>query len=280
MYVRRFLGALALVAAFGATAAAQPSLNDILSRLDRYLAEYEQTLASVVAEERYSQTLSIIASLGKPEVIERRALVSDYALARSPGGQTWAGFRDTYEVDGKPVRGREARLAALLATGTAESSASARRIALENMRFNIGEEVAARNVNVPTMALDLVHKANRSRFSLRRSAGETIDGKTTWQLSFNERERPTIVRDDRGRDRPTRGSIWVDQTTGEVLKTSLEWDGEPRGFITVNYAFEPTINALVPVRMSEWYRRGNGLVDGEATYSNYRRFQATSRILQ
>jgi hypothetical protein len=279
--VLRLLCALAAGIVLGATPAAQQtSLNDVLARLDSYLLSYEQTLASVVAEERYSQTTSVLVRIGSPRVLQSRVLLSDYALARSPGGQTWTGFRDTFEVDGKPVRDREARLAALLASGTPESSAQARRIAIENARYNIGGAVTVRNINVPTMALDLMHRVNRSRFSLSRLGIEPIAGRTTWRLFFTERRAPTIIRDHNGRDRRARGSIWVDPSTGEVVKTTLQWDGEPKGFITVNYEPDTNISALVPVRMVEQYRRDEMAVEGEATYSNYRRFQTSARIVQ
>jgi hypothetical protein len=261
--------------------AQQPSLRDVLARLDQYLLQYEKTLASVVAEERYSQWTSRVIPIGAPTIIERRVLVSDYALARAPGGQTWTGFRDTFEVDGSPVRDREARLAALLASGSPESSAQARRITAQNARYNIGEEVAVRNINVPTVALDLVHPVNRSRFSFSRSDTETIDGVAVWRLIYTERSRPSIIRDPRGGDRRARGSVWLDPSTGEVLKTTLQWEGEPRGFITVNYETDEGIGALVPVRMIEQYRRDRLqlLVEGEAIYTNYRRFQTGARIV-
>lgn len=277
----RFLYALAAGTLLGAAPAAQQtSLNDVLARLDIYLREFEQTLAAVVAEERYSQSTAVLGRIGSPQIIQRRVLLSDYALARSPGGQTWTGFRDTFDVDGRPVRDRAARLTSLLESGTADSSAQARRIAFENSRYNIGEEVAVRNINVPTMALDLMRPVNRSRFSLSRSGGDTIDGRATWRLVFTERRRPTIIRDPNGRDRRARGSIWLDPSTGEVLKTTLQWDGEPVGFITVHYEQDPNISALVPVRMIEQYRRNEMTVEGEATYSNYRRFQTSARIVE
>lgn len=254
--------ALALSASFAGAAAQTPSLKDVLARLDRYLLQYEQALTAVVAEERYAQVMSDAVQSGSPRVVQRRVLLSDYALARSPGGHTWTGFRDTFEVDGAPVRNREAP-----------------RIAFENGRYNIGEDVAVRNINVPTVALDLMHPANRSRFSISRSGGETIDGTVTWHLVFTERERPTIIRDLNGRDRRARGSIWVDPSNGDVLKTTLQWDGQPEGFITVHYERDPNIGALVPVRMTERYRRDNTMVDGEATYRNYRRFQTSARIV-
>ena len=270
----------ALCACISPTSAQQPSLRDVLSRLDAYLQQYEQTLASVVAEEQYSQSMIVGWQLARPMVTQRRWLASDYALARAPGGQTWTGFRDTFEVDGKPVRDREARLAALLASGSSESSAQARRIAAENARYNIGEEVAVRNINVPTVALDLVHPVNRTRFSFSLAGAETIDGVSTWRLVYSERSTPTLIRDPEGKDRRARGSIWLDPATGEVYQTTLAWDGTPTGSITVNYARDVNIRALVPVQMLEEYRRGATAVQGEATYSNYRRFQTSGRIVQ
>jgi len=133
---------------------------------------------------------------------------------------------------------------------------------------------------VPTVAIDLVHPINRSRFSFERSGGDTIDGRATWRLVFTERRRPTIIRDHHGNDRRARGSIWLDPSTGEVLKTTLQWDGKPEGFITVSYDRDPNIGALVPVRMIEQYRRDEMTVEGEATYANYRRFQTSARIVQ
>ena len=48
----------------------------------------------------------------------------------------------------------------------------------------------------------------------------------------------------------------------------------------MNYDRDPNIGALVPVRMIEQYRRDEMTVEGEATYSNYRRFQTSARIVQ
>jgi hypothetical protein len=275
----RWLIALVVVLTGSGLAAQRPSLGDVLSRLDRYLLQYERTLASVVAEEQYSQSLIVGWQLATPKVTQRRFLVSDYALARAPGGQTWTGLRDTFEVDGRPVRDREERLMALLSSGSPESSAQARRIAAENARYNIGEEVAVRNINVPTVALDLVHPVNRERFSFSLSGEETIDGVPTWRLAYRERSSPTLIRDPEGRDRRAAGSLWLDPSTGEVHQTTLRWDGTPTGSITVTYARDANIGALVPVQMLEQYRRGATAMEGEATYTNYRRFQTSGRLV-
>ena len=275
----RFLGVPVVVSLVAATVSAQqqPSLRDVLARLDAYLRQYEQTLASVVAEERYAQTVRTAPPRGDSTVLERRTLRSDYALARSP--EAWTGFRDTYEVDGEAVRGRDERLAALLASGSADSAAQAMRISRENARYNIGEEVATRTINVPTIALDLAHPRNRDRFSFSRREEQMLEGTAVVRIGFEERRRPTIIRGPSGRDQRSRGSILVNPSTGEVLRTRLEWDGEPVGFIEVEYRKDAHLGVLVPWRMVEQYRRAGMQVSGEATYTNYRRFQTSGRIV-
>ena len=274
--MRRCLIALAMTLSGAAVAAQRLSLDDVVARLDTYLKQYEQSLASVVAEERYVQKLS--RGVGSDGVaIQTRTLVSDYALARSP--QAWTGFRDTWEVDGRPVRDREDRLAALLASGSPDSAAQAFRITRENARFNIGDEVATRTINVPTVTLDLVHPRHREHFSFNRRGEETIDGMRTWTIGFSERTRPTIIRGPGGRDQRARGTIWVNPDTGEVLRTNLLWDGEPKGFITVHYRRDPNVDGFVPATMIEQYQRSGMQVDGEATYTGYRRFQTSGRLI-
>ena len=257
--------------------AQQPAVGDVLARLDSYLESYESILATLVAEERYRQTVAFPSSLTRQPT--SRTLVSDYALARSPGGHAWTGFRDTYEVDGERVRDRADRLAALLADGSADSARQALRISRENARYNLGEDVVTRTINVPTVALDLIHPRLRSRFSIEKRGEETMLGVRAWVLEFRERDRPTILRTPDGKDRPGRGAVWIDPQTGEVLRTDLSWGGSPAGFIVVHYRRDERIGALVPETMLEEYRGHKGLVTGTAIYTNYRRFSTAARVI-
>jgi hypothetical protein len=267
-------GTLAAVMTAG-PAAQQLRLADVLSHLDSYLERYEVTVATVVAEEHYSQTYVPGAQPGE----QSRTLRSDYALARAPGGQAWSGFRDTYEVDGRPVRDREHRLLALLSQGSAASAQQALRITRENARYNLGSAVVTRTINVPTVALDLIHRRHRSRFAFARSGDEIVDGISVWILSFRERGRPTIVRTPDGRDRRTAGRVWVEPQSGEVLRTELSWEGPPRSVIVVEYRRDEGIGARVPIAMTEEYRSNRGMVSATAAYANYRRFQTAARIV-
>ena len=262
----------------GAVAAQAPSrtLHEVLARLDAYLGAYESTLATVVAEEHYQQA---VEGTPLPPGGLTRTLISDYALARSPGGHAWTGFRDTYEVDGHPVRDRANRLQALMAEGTAESARQALRISRENARYNLRDDIVARTINVPTVALEFIHPRHRSRVSFEKRGEEVIDGVRVWVLSFRERARPTLLRTPDGKDRRARGAVWVDPMGGDVLRTDLSWDGAPDGYIVVHYRRDAGVGALVPEAMLEEYRGAGGLITGKATYTNYRRFSTAARVL-
>ena len=65
-------------------------------------------------------------------------LVSDFLLVQVPG-EGWLPFRDVFERDGKQVRDREERLAALFLKGSSRSAfEQARAIMDEGARYNIG----------------------------------------------------------------------------------------------------------------------------------------------
>lgn len=271
--------AAVLVASAGCVLAAQdpPTLRAVLARLDAYVTAYETTLSAVVAEERYLQTLDATSSPGRRT--ETRTLLSDYALARSPGGHVWTGLRDTYDVDGTPVRDRDQRLLALLAEGSGASSRQTLQILRDNARYNLGEEIVTRTINVPTIALDYLHPRNRSRLRTEKQDEETIAGVRVWVLSFRERERPTLLRTPDGRDRRAHVVARVDPRTGDVLRTDLSWEGAPAGFVIVHYRRDERLGALVPETMLEEYRAPRVLVTGKATYTNYRRFETGGRVI-
>lgn len=251
------------------------SLADVLLRLDSYLDRYATLLSTLVADERYVQSLQLTGS----SVTTERVLRSDYALARSPGGHAWTGFRDTYEVDGEPVRDREERLLALIASGSADAARQALRISRDNARHNLGEDVVSRTINVPTVALDLIASRHRRRFSIDKRGEEVVAGVRAWVLSLSERDGPTLLRTPAGRDRRSRATVRIDPVSGAVLRTDLAWEGAPEGVVVVHYRRDEPIDALVPDVMLEEYRGASGLVTGKATYTNYRRFQTEARVV-
>ena len=273
-----------------AGAAQRPGQREVLERLGVYLLGYERQLASLVAEERYQQWVERRRDGDRSDALpaERRTLVSDFGFLRLPGRSEWLGLRDTFLVDGQPVRPRDARLERLLADGSPGALDELRRgIVEQNARYNLGD--VARTINVPMLALDLLNPRHRWRFSFRRREDVRVDGRDLWTIAFDERERPTVVRGPRGDNRPARGIAWVDPIDGAVLWTQLRLgDGGGRNpleaTVTVRYEYSPAVDLLVPVEMRELYDVSAREAEADgiravATYSNFRRFQASARLV-
>jgi len=279
---------LALTIAVGllqpsAAAAREPSLKDVLARLETYLTTYENELATLVAEEQYEQWIQ--PKNGGPAPA-RRALTSEFGFLRLPGRPEWLGLRDTFAVDGEPIPNHgDGRLDRLLTEGSNPQDL-ARRIVAENARYNLG--IVERTINVPMLALDFLGRRNRWRVSFQKRGEEQLDGRTVWSIAFSERERPTLVKTPQGRDRPARGTVWIDPADGSVLRTDLEFEGEkggnsPTTTITVRYRREAALGLLVPYEMREAYRVPAGTDSEEigalARYTNFRQFQTSARVL-
>jgi hypothetical protein len=274
-----------------AAAAREPGLTDVLDRLSAYLMAYEDQLATLVAEEEYVQCMGD-GDAGTPAI--RRSLTSDVGFLRLPGRQEWLGLRDTFLLDGVPVRDREVRLERLLTAAGARDRAgladAARRIVEDNARYNLGD--LERTINVPTFALDLLHPRHRWRFRFRRRGEDRVEGRAVWTVDFTERERPTLVRTPQGRSRPVRGTAWIDPVDGAVLRTEMTLEGDDndgaagrlRGAtVTVSFRREPALGLLLPVEMHERYDTGTrdelAEIRAVAAYTNYRQFRATARLV-
>ena len=249
-------------------------LGDVVARLDSYLERYEESLANVVAEEEYSQWVD--QGLATQRSRTSRMLRSDFALTLTSERNRWVGYRDTFEVDGVSVRDRDERLERLLSSGAVGQAA---RIADQNARFNLGEDLIARTINIPTFALEMMNPRIRDRFSVRHTGVDALDGRPGWLIEFRERDRPTLVRTPAGRDQPSRLVALVDIQNGEVLSTVLTWE-RVEGMIAVYYGRAPGIPVPVPIRMAERYvTRSGQIVGGEATYTNFRQFETSARII-
>ena len=121
-------------------------------------------------------------------------------------------------VDGKPRPAGDRRLQALLG-GPAVSVDQLSALAAENGRFNIGQIV--RTFNEPTLALLFLDEHYRRRFTFTKGEPQTTDGRRAATYDFVERGSPTVIRGE-NRDIPVRGTLWIDATTGRVLRTALE----------------------------------------------------------
>jgi hypothetical protein len=263
-----------------------PDLKAVLARAAAYVEEFRQELSGIVAEETYEQQ----------EVPgNRRELRSDLLLIRSETFPRWLQFRDTFEVDGRAVRDRADRLTHLFFE-PATAMERAKRIATESSRYNLG--AITRTINVPLMSFVFLEREVQPRLRFTRvgddqraavpdaQAGHFRVSTEVWVIRFEERDRPTIVRDSVNRqDVPSQGRFWLEPASGRVLMSEMRSDHPGvRAEITVNYQSEPLSGLLVPTAMferytnvlparrsppSQYWRR----IEATAMYGKFRRFQ-------
>ena len=264
------------------------TLETVLGRAAVYVGDYQRILGSVIAEEEYLQQYSDVS----------RRTVSDLLLFSSPElSQPWIAFRDVLTVDGAPVEDRQARLTELLRSSPQVSAERWERLVEESARFNIGP--IFRNVNAPTMALQLLTAMDQPRSSFTLRGEQAVGGVAAWIVTFQERDAPALIKGQGHRDLFAHGTFWIEPATGRVVQTELRTIDQtliplgaqgavPAELTTravVGYAEDPELDLWVPARMTETYRldevlssRQPGLhrkieIHCEATYSNFRRFE-------
>ena len=256
----------------------EPSIKDVVRRVEQYVASYGEKASIFVCSERYLQG----TARSVDDMRETRTLLSDFAIVKADATRGWMGFRDVLQVDGRRVRDREDRLLSVL-MATQGSYDEAARLSEESSRYNIGS--IERNFNVPTAALFFFVPDNHERFKFS-SRGPAGDG--AWTIAFSERTKPTLIRTPAGRSIASAGAIHVLPDTGVVTRTLLEIDSNADGVkgtgrIEVGYARVEPLDTWLPASMDETFemspRKGVWLrVTGHAEYGNCRQFSTSVRI--
>jgi VWFA-related protein len=262
-------------------------LTSVLARAARYVEAYEQSLAGIVAEERYQQNVVNMSgpmrSRGPMATSPQRDLRSDLLLVRPAGEDGWIQFRDVFEVDGRAIRDRDERLYKLFVEPTPASRRQAEILQAESARYNIGP--LTRTINVPVLALAIASAERQQAFRFRRVKTDVRDladrypEAGVWVIEYRETAKGTLIRGAANRDLPSRGRLWIEAATGRVLRTELiSEDVQVKAEITVNYGAEAGLDLLVPVEMREDYAlpMSSIRIEGRATYSRFRRFTVTT----
>jgi hypothetical protein len=186
-------------------------------------------------------------------------------------------FRDVYSVDGTAVRDRSDRLLKLFVQAPPDAYAQALRIRAESSRYNVGN--ATWDTNLPTFALLVLSDERRPGFSFKLKGRERLAGTDAVVVEFVETSSPTLIVGRNDDDVPAGGRFWVDPADGRILRTLLET--RPRGTINtldVTFRYEPRLDLLVPGEMVERRNAGLEVVEGRATYSNFRRFRVDTSM--
>ena len=274
---------LALLAALPTLAARQDECNyeELVPRISAAAAELTDALSTAVAWEDYLQEVFEVKDPSAPiprklrenTLMLRRRLGSDILLARVTSGQYY-GFRDVAQVNGREVAERGERIRRLFIALRGDPS-QARALIDESARFNIG--YIQRNLNVPTLVLQLLLPESVGRIDFRRLIGrDSLDG--TCVVAFREVRGPYLVGREDGLARPLEGSLAVIPASGRlkrVIVNAAHSAGE-RIELTVDFDAFEGFDQLLPSRMTEVYLYPLELTRCEARYSNYRRFSVES----
>ncbi len=251
-----------------------PQLAIILARLAEYLAVYVRDFGNVVAEEDYNQRL--VRGGGGSNTT--RHLKSDLLLVLTSAEAGWTQYRDVFEVDGRLVRDREARVQKLFLENPADASRLARDISNEGARYNVG--TLFRNINTPTLPLEYLSPNRVGGLSFWRDGEDTVDGIRAVKLAFEETARPTLVQPDNMRaDAPASGTYWVDPLNGRILKTRISVTaGRAEMTTTVAYKPAPGLGLWAPSEMNERYSTPTEEIEGRAVYRSFRSFNVTTEM--
>jgi VWFA-related protein len=272
------------------------ALEALLSKATSYTERYDSRAISTLAEERYVQAIVDAPGIDRERafawrdnpdeakkrslgVAARRQIASDLLMVKASGGWLLP-YRDVAAVDGKPVKDRETRAVQLFTAGGVPAPARLLRIAEEGARYNLGN--MRRTVNVPTMALFVLHPRHIGRFDFELAGTATIDGVPTTIVRFQEKRGPTLIQNGRREDMFSNGRLWLAQD-GSVRQTDLRVEERNTGLRTrveVTYKDVPSIGVLLPSEMREQYANVPGdrlrTIEGRATYQNYRVFTVST----
>src|SRR4029077_4023911 len=121
------------------------------------------------------------------------------------------------------------------------------------------------------LALTFLEPAFRTRFAFSLGALEVDRRADVWVVRFEERARPTIIRDADTRDAPASGRFWIDGSSGRVTQTELKLRGGDR--VMTTFGYDERLQLDVPAEMRDIAWAGQTSITGVATYSNFRRFE-------
>jgi len=275
----------------GRPISAQPALDDLIDRASRYVSGYERAFWLLAMDEEYVQWLERPTNpgsnisrtnpgggmvAGRQE--SRRIAKADYVLVQAGPGRGWLPFRDILTLNGSEVTFAEDRLVRLLRTGTADAFDLATEMHEASRKHDVGN--VTRTINIPMLGMMLLHPDVRERFTFKHEGDESIGGREVERLGYRETTRPTLIRTTRGRDLGLTGRMWVESSTGVIVKTEMiAADPVVRAQVTVTFRRDGELGLWVPEKMEEYYKASIAFDDiySVSTFTTPRVFQSGSR---
>jgi hypothetical protein len=218
--------------------------------------------------------------MGYQRALRSVVIESEIAFLRLPGDGYWYGVRETKAVDKTPIRS-QTHLTDLVPGSNLPAKRAA--IMVESASRNLGQK---RNVNMPTVPLEVVQTAWRDRLaSFRDDGSDRVRGVRTRRIAFDEIGTSTLIGSFNQFDNKVRGLVWVEEANGRVWRVEIDcreaiMRRESSSFVVrIDFGEDKTLGFLVPLEMNETFPATVARGDGKARYSNFRRFQTSARIV-
>jgi len=263
MAVRVFCLVCGVVLGLTRLPAQSPDIDVLMQRVGDYVHGFIDQFSNVVAEERY-----------EPDRVRRGngRLRSDFLLVRKPGSERqFLTFRDVVEVNGRAVRNREEALSRLFVQPFESAVAQANAITEHSADHMFpGSD--------PLLVMVFLQPEYQPRFTFIRDDVDPRLGPDIRRVVFEETTSPTMLRQEKDRDLPSRGAIWVSERTGKVMRTELRLGSDPTmTTIATMFGRDEPLSIDVPVVLEQTYYPSPGeVVKGIARYSNFRRFNVST----
>ncbi len=245
----------------------------VLERLDGYLQKYEGELSTVVADEELIQETD-----GRLMRKQTQWLHSEMAFIRLPGDREWLGFRSVRIVNGKPLTGVKP-LADLLASTSADTLQQTSLLVNESAKYNLGNP---RTINMPNLPLELLSRKYRHRYQVSRHGRSRARDRAVEEIELSEIGETPIIYNEGPRMHST-VRAWIDAETGTLWRAevTLKAPGDRRNptWLRIDFARDAVLNVVVPVTMRERFNWVADTGTSVATYTNFRRFQTSARIV-
>ena len=279
-------GTLALALRAGPPAPQEPDTSTaaVVRAATAYVAEYQQRLTSVLADESCEQ--QVVRRLPPDnDAVRIRRMTSEVFFMFMPQAKGWMAVRDVVAVDGKPADDRSDIREALDRLADHDVAAT---LKAQNSRFNIGR--VTRNFSEPTLGLLVLDGRHRERFKFERRRVQRETGTVLVTLAFTEKDSPTLIWDNREGPVFSSGEIVVEAQSGRVRQTVFRARSRDINVeLTTSYAPHDQLEMWVPASFRESYESGVNRKGPErgaeyehvvavATYRNYRRFETAVRI--
>lgn len=272
------LTAVAILARPGVVQA-QPATSDLIERASRYVVDYERSFSILALDEEIVQWLERPVNPGTnlsrsnpgggmvaPRHDSRRVIKSDYVLVQAGPGRGWLPFRDVLTLNGTEIQFAQDRLMRLLRSGSPDGFDTATAVHEQSRKHDLGN--VTRTINIPMLGMMLLHPQVRERFTFKHDGDESLAGRYVERVSYRETARPTLIKTTRGKDLALTGRMWIEPTTGVVVKTEMiAADPIVRAQVTVTFRRDGELALWVPERMEEYYKANVALDDIFSTSS-------------